>query len=121
MAAKTEPRSGLNYGWNFGETGWNVGMDANLTRLGRFGFHLSALSRALATPPASPADGATYIVAASPTDAWAGRAGAVAVWVAGTPGQWVFATPRTGWFAFIEDESVMSVFKSGAWSAGVAF
>ena len=41
MAAKTEPRSGIFYGWTFGETGWNAGMDANLIRLGRFGFHLS--------------------------------------------------------------------------------
>lgn len=121
MAAKVEPRSGLNYGWAFGETGWNSGMDANLTRLGRFGFHLSALSRALATPPASPADGATYIVAASPTDAWAGRAGQVAVWVPGTPtGAWVFGVPRTGWLAFIEDEAKLAAFYGGAWSAGIA-
>jgi hypothetical protein len=121
MAAKTEPRSGLNYGWNFGETGWNVGMDSNLTRLGRFGFHLSALSRALATPPTSPADGATYIVAADPTDAWAGHAGKVAVWVPGTPaGAWVFATPRLGWVAYVEDEEVLTAYKAAGWSAGVA-
>lgn len=121
MAAKTEPRSGLNYGWNFGETGWNVGMDSNLTRLGRFGFHLSALSRALATPPASPADGATYIVAADPTDAWAGHAGKVAVWVPGTPaGAWVFATPRLGWVAYVEDEEVLTAYKAAGWSAGIA-
>lgn len=121
MAAKTEPRSGLFFGWTFGETGWNSGMDANLTRLGRFGFHLSALSRALATPPASPADGATYIVGADPTDAWAGRAGQVAVWVPGTPaGSWAFAVPRTGWVVFVEDETKLAAFYGGAWSAGIA-
>lgn len=117
MASSTEPRSGLVFGWSYGENGWNGGMDANLLRIGRFGFHLSALSRALATPPASPADGATYIVAASPTDAWAGRAGQVAVWVAGTPaGSWAFATPRTGWAAFVEDEQAGLSFSAGAWS-----
>lgn len=121
MAASTEPRSGLFYGWALGENGWNTGMDANLLRLGRFGFHLSALSRALATPPASPADGATYIVADSPTDAWAGRAGQVAVWVPRTPtGDWVFATPRVGWIAYVEDEEKLTAYKAAGWSAGIA-
>lgn len=46
MAASTEPRSGLFFGWTYGESGWNAGMDANLLRLGRFGFHLSAKTRA---------------------------------------------------------------------------
>lgn len=32
MAASTEPRSGLFYGWSLGENGWNTGMDANLLR-----------------------------------------------------------------------------------------
>lgn len=117
MPAKTETRSGLQYGWAFGENNWNVGMDANLTRLGRFGFHLSVLSRSLADPPGSPADGATYIIAASPTGDWASRAGQIAVWVPGTPaGAWVFATPRTGWQAYIEDEQAQALFSAGAWN-----
>jgi Protein of unknown function (DUF2793) len=36
---------------------------------------LSVISRALATPPATPLDGDRYLVAASPTAAWAGHAG----------------------------------------------
>lgn len=121
MAASTEPRSGLFYGWSLGENGWNTGMDANLLRLGRVGFHLSIKDRDLTTPPGSPAAGDTYIVAASPTGAWAGHAGDVAVWVPGTPaGAWTFYTPRTGWVAFIEDETKLSAFYASAWSAGVA-
>lgn len=117
MASSTEPRSGLFYGWSLGESGWNTGMDANLLRLGRFGFHLSVKDRDLATPPGSPAAGDTYIVAASPTGAWASYATHVAIWD-GTA--WQFATPRAGWVAFIEDETKLSAFYSSAWSAGIA-
>ena len=117
MAASTEPRSGMNYGWTLGENGWNTGMDANLLWLGRFGTHLSVKDRDLTTPPGSPASGDTYIVAASPTDAWAGQAGKVAVW-SGTA--WVFGTPRVGWVAYIEDEEKLTAYKAGGWSAGIA-
>lgn len=121
MAAQTEPRSGLFFGWNFGETGWNSGMDANLTRLGRFGFHLSAKSRAVTAPPASPAAGDTYIVPAGATDAWAGLEGRVVVWVTGTPaGAWADATPRLGWVAYVEDEEVLTAYKAAGWSAGLS-
>jgi hypothetical protein len=121
MAAQTEPRSGIFYGWTFGETGWNVGMDENLKRIGRFAFHLSIKDRDLATPPGSPAEGDTYIIAASATDDWAGKEGQIAVWVPGTPsGAWAYATPRTGWVCFIEDEVKLAAFYGGVWSAGIA-
>lgn len=45
MAASTEPRSGMSYGWTLGENGWNTGMDANLLWLGRFGTQLSVKDR----------------------------------------------------------------------------
>ena len=50
-------------------------------------------SAALATPPASPAEGQSWIVAAAPTGAWAGQAGKLAAW---QDGAWVFHTPRDG-------------------------
>lgn len=117
MASSIEPRSGLNYAWSLGESGWNTGMDANLLSIGRFAYHLSVKDRDLATPPASPATGDTYIVAASPTGAWATHATHVAVWN-GTA--WVFGTPRTGWVAFIEDETKIAAFYGGVWSAGIS-
>lgn len=117
MAASTEPRSGMSFGWTLGENSWNTGMDANLLWLGRFGTQLSIRDRDLATPPASPAAGDTYIVAASPTGAWAGNADKVAVW-SGTA--WVFGTPRVGWLAYIEDEQKLIVYKAAGWSAGIA-
>lgn len=117
MPASTDPRFGLSYGWPLGESGWNTGMDANLLKIARAGVHLSVKDRDLATPPGSPAAGDTYIVAASPTGAWAGKAKDVAVWD-GTA--WVFYTPRTGWVTFIEDENKLSAYYSSAWSAGIA-
>lgn len=117
MPASTEPRSGLQYGWSLGESGWNVQMDNNILNIGRFGFHLSVKDRDLSAPPASPTTGDTYIVGASPTGAWAGKEGQVAVW---TGSSWAFGVPRVGWVAYIEDEEVLSAYKNAGWSAGVA-
>lgn len=117
MAASTEPRSGLLFGWALGESGWNVGMDDNLKRIGRFAFHLSVKDRDLATPPASPAIGDTYIVATGGTDAWLGKDKQVAIWDGSV---WVFGVPREGWQAFIEDEGVLATYTAGAWNLGVS-
>lgn len=114
MPASTETRSGLKYGWALGESGWNVEMDANLLRLGRFGFHLSVKDRDLTTPPGSPATGDSYIVGAAATGAWASKDGQVAVWDGSA---WAFAVPRAGWMAYVEDEEVVSVYKA-SWSPG---
>lgn len=57
----------------------------------------------LATPPSSPADEALYIVAASPTGAWAGKAGQLAYWLTST-GAWQFIVPRAGFAVRVLDE-----------------
>lgn len=116
MAAQTDVRFGLAYGWALGESGWNSGMDANLLKLGRVGVHLSIKDRDLTAPPGSPANGDTYIVGPSATGAWASKDGQVAVFDSAA---WVFYVPRKGWHAYIEDEEVMCVYKT-AWSAGNA-
>ena len=119
MASSTEPRSGLSYGWSLGEDNWNTGMDNNLLSIGRFAYHLSVKDRDLSTPPASPASGDTYIVAATPaaTGAWLGKENQVAVW-SGTA--WVFGVPRVGWVAYIEDEEKLAAYKTAGWSMGIA-
>lgn len=117
MAAQTDSRFGLAYGWVLGESGWDIGMDANLLKIARAGVHLSAKDRSLSAPPGAPATGDTYIVGASATGAWATHSDKIAVWDGAA---WVFYTPRVGWVAYIEDEEKLSAYKAGGWSAGVA-
>ena len=74
--------------------------------------HLAVVDKDLATPPESPEDGARYIVAASPTGAWAGHASQVAAW---QDGAWAFYTPRSGWTAWVADESESYLFSGGGW------
>lgn len=118
MAASTEPRSGLFYGWALGENNWNTGMDANLLRLGRFGFHLSVKNRTQTAPPATPSAGDSYIIASGATGAWAGHDGALAVFDGSA---WVYGTPRTGWRAYDEADDVSLVFKGGVWAVQTSY
>lgn len=112
MAASTEPRFGLQYGWALGESGWNAGMDANLLKLGRFGVHLSAKNRNLTVAPTGPSAGDTHIVAAGATGTWAGHDNQVAIWDGSV---WQYAVPRSGWRADVEGEDIQVRFRSGTW------
>ena len=76
--------------------------------------HLAVITRSLATPPTAPADGDRYLIAASPTAAWAGHAGKIALRVAGA---WRFLTPQTGWRIWISNETVLLVYNGTAWIA----
>lgn len=73
---------------------------------------LCVISRVIATPPATPADGDCYIVAASPIGAWSGQAGKVAIYYSG----WRFKTPKTGWLAFARNENKFVVYNGSAWA-----
>lgn len=118
MPATTDPRAGINYGFTQGESGWGDDMDANLLKLAQAGFHLSVIDRDLTAPPGSPANGDTYIPAATATGAWTGWEGRIAIYRINA---WVSYVPRKGWMAFIEDEDKIAVYKTGTtWSAGVA-
>jgi hypothetical protein len=77
---------------------------------------LAVLDRDLATPPGSPAAGARYIVAASPTGAWSGKAGQVAAWDGAA---WLFHAPEPGWLAFLVDENGLVVWTGSAWQSTV--
>ncbi len=114
--ASTEPNLGLTYGWALGESGWNTAMDANLKRLGAV-VGISVKDRDLTTPPASPVDGDRYIIPAAATGVWAGKTNQIDVRVAST---WEYYVPKVGWLCFVEDETVLSAYKSAGWSAGIA-
>lgn len=69
----------------------------------------------LATPPGSPANGALYIVASSPTGAWAGKAGQLAFWLT-TVGAWTFIVPREGFLVHVNDEDAFYKYNGSAWA-----
>lgn len=69
--------------------------------------------RDLATPPGSPADGDCYLIAGSPTGAWAGHAGEVTYYQTGSG--WKFITPREGMGGGVQDENVAVAFLGGSW------
>lgn len=75
---------------------------------------LSVLDRDLSAPPASPADGARYIVGSGATGAWAGHAGAIA---AREDGAWRFIAPCPGFLAYVTDEAALAVWDGGGWRA----
>jgi hypothetical protein len=75
---------------------------------------LMVLDKDLSAPPGSPADGARYIVAASPTGAWVGHAGHIAAY---QDGAWAFHVPREGWLAWAADEDALYVWTGSAWTA----
>jgi hypothetical protein len=74
---------------------------------------LMVLDKDLGSPPGSPADAARYIVAASPTGAWAGQAGNIAAY---QDGAWAFYGPREGWLAWVADEDALYVWDGAAWA-----
>jgi len=71
-----------------------------------------AIDKDLATPPASPASGDLYIVAASPTGTWAGKAGQIAYYNSG----WKFIVPKEGAQAWVKDEDVIYIYNGSAWA-----
>jgi len=98
--------------------------------------HPVVKSQTIATPPGSPAAGDAYLVAASPTGAWSGKAGKLAAFI---DGGWLFHTPLDGWLLYVEDDDEfvrrlggvwspiltsltdLSGYAEGTWSPGIAF
>jgi uncharacterized protein DUF2793 len=68
-----------------------------------------------ATPPASPAIGACYIVAEAATDAWIGKSQSLAAW---TSGGWRFIAPLDGMSLYERASGTSAVFRNGAWEVG---
>lgn len=74
--------------------------------------HLAVHDRDLTGPPASPADGDRYIVAASATDAWSGHDHEIAAF---QDGAWMFYPPREGWIAWLSDDNAAVVWDGTSW------
>jgi hypothetical protein len=68
------------------------------------------------SPPASPALGSCYIIAAGATGAWSGKQDNLACF---TAGGWRFVGPLPGMTAYVRSTSVWAVYRSSAWELGV--
>ena len=73
----------------------------------------AVLDRNLTAPPASPALGDAYIVGPAPTDAWAGHANELALWVSS---QWELIAPLPGFQCWVIDEAVLVYWSGTAWT-----
>jgi hypothetical protein len=67
------------------------------------------------TPPSSPSVGASYIVGASPTGAWAGKSQHLAGY---TSGGWRLVPPLEGMSAYVKANGTWANYRSGAWELG---
>ena len=77
---------------------------------------LAVIARDVTTPPADPAQGDRYLVAAGASGDWAGRDGEIAVYDMNT---WVFQAPVAGWVARVLSEDAQVRFDGTAWQDGV--
>ncbi len=117
MAKYTGDMLGIIFGWPLGDSTYKPDMDADLKMIDTL-LRGSVLDRDLTAPPGGESNGDAYIVGTSPTGAWATHEDDIAVW---TESAWYFLTPEQGQLFYIEDEAVLSVFKTATgWSSGVA-
>jgi hypothetical protein len=76
---------------------------------------LSVVSATIAAQPASPSDGAVYIVPSGKSGAqWSAYANHALAYY--RDGAWVEIPPREGWLAFVKDTGRLLAYRSGAWS-----
>ena len=68
-----------------------------------------------ATPPANPAEGRCFIVAANASGAWAGHSDEIACL---TAGGWRFCRPVEGQSAYVRSTGVFALFRQSAWEIG---
>ena len=67
----------------------------------------------LSTPPSDPQEGSCFDIAASPTGAWAGKAGRLAF---RQDGDWIFIAPRQGWRGWFLAEDRLKLYDGSAWA-----
>jgi hypothetical protein len=98
-----------------GQAQKHVTVNESLQRLDAL-VQLSAESATTTAQPASPADGAVYVLPTGKTGAaWGAMAvGALAYHV---DGAWQQITPHEGWRAFVRDTDALMVFTGAAWVA----
>jgi hypothetical protein len=87
-----------------------VTVNEALTRIDAM-LNCGVVDKDLTAPPASPQAGEVYIVAPSPTGAWAGKAGQIAYYDQG----WRFIVPSEGIIFWVKDEDKAYVHNGSFW------
>jgi Protein of unknown function (DUF2793) len=67
------------------------------------------------SPPAAPAEGACYIIAAGPTGEWAGRDAMLAEF---SSGGWRYVAPLEGMNLFVRSTRIWALYRAGVWDLG---
>jgi len=76
----------------------------------------AVLDKDLTAPPESPSLGDRFLIYGSPTGAWSGKSGRIAIW---SRWGWEFALPPVGFLVLVRDEaSFYHRADSGAWTLG---
>lgn len=73
---------------------------------------LTVLQDDLASPPAAPQNGDSYILPAAASGEWAGQDQAIAVY---EENAWTYYTPKAGWCVWVEDLNSAQVFNGTEW------
>ncbi|CAJ0861974.1 hypothetical protein R77567_01605 [Ralstonia sp. LMG 32965] len=111
MSSSQNGNLGLWSGFDPGENGWTPKLNAAFDALDVL-VQATVINMSTATPPASPNNGDAYVVAASPTGAWAGHAGQIAACIRNT---WAFISARNGWRVNNQADGLSYAFNGSAW------
>ena len=110
MASIKENNLELNYGWPYGESGWNSGMDENIVKLG---FESrKRINGILSSPPSSPSNGDAYIVGTAPTGLFSGKFANIAIY---DRSSWIFIVPKNQEVVFNASNGCDYIYNDG-WS-----
>ena len=117
MTVVTNARTKIISGWLLDEDGWNTAMNTNLQIMSRLGIGPNAISHGLAAPPASPANGDTYIVAsANASGAWVGQENHIAYY---DTNSWTFYEPFRGLMFYVASSQTLVVYDGSGWITAV--
>lgn len=76
--------------------------------------HWVVVNQTTNTPPGSPTTGVAYIVGGTPTGAWSGHTGKIALY---NGSSWTIETPAEGWNAYDQALDTNYVYSGAAWAA----
>lgn len=110
MTAETTNHLGINLLYS-SQSQKEVTVNEALARIDAI-LNTGVIDKDLATPPGSPSAGDVYIVAASPTGSWAGKAGHIAYF----DQIWRFITPREGLTLWVNDENLHYAYNGTSWN-----